>query len=436
MSFSREEGGFADHFRTTTDAEGRYRLEGVPPGTYPVRLEGSFIGYESRPRAILVVPGPGAFTQDIVLGRVTLLGTVRDADTGAPIAAVKIQSQAPSWEVSTDSDGTYAVLDLVPANYRVCLTRDGYGTVFSETGQVTADGARTADFTLRRAAILVLEVLDSDGQPIVGQIELGMQPLSVRMGEIVVSGTTGTVKGSVRSSGTALWTSFVADSSGIGRYPRIVPGFYHIDVRANGYLRGTQRLAEIKPGESRLTFRLEREPEASAAQQGRVSLEGTVRDSATSRPIAGARVCVQDAGFREAFCDAQGVFRLREVPPGRWTVHVSRDGYGFRAFRDVELAEAPRTQDFELAPAATLHVHATDRAGRPVEGRLFLDIHGREENLTGVGTSIAADGEGHGVYRQILPGRYVLRLLKENVGEAKVEVEIAPGENVVRVRLE
>jgi hypothetical protein len=117
-------------------------------------------------------------------------------------------------------------------------------------------------------------------------------------------------------------------------------------------------------------------------------------------------------------------------------VHASRDGYGFRAFRDVEFTDGTATRDLDLAPAATLHVHATDRAGRPVEGRLFLDVHGREEGLTKVGTSIDADGEGHGIWRQILPGRYELRITKENVGEAKVEVEILAGENVVRVRLE
>lgn len=190
----------------------------------------------------------------------------------------------------------------------------------------------------------------------------------------------------------------------------------------------------MKPGENRLTFRLPRDP---AAPEGRISLEGTVRDSATGRPIAGVRVVGRDTGLRdEGLTDAEGRYCLREVPPGKWTLIVSRDGYGIRFVRDVEFAAEPRTQDFELDPAATLHVHVTDSAGRPVVGRIYLVVNGHEEKLTNVSTSVEADADGHAVYKQIMPGRYKLRIMKEGVGEANVEAEIAPGENVVRVRLE
>jgi RNA polymerase sigma-70 factor (ECF subfamily) len=413
VDIKREEAGFHDHFGARTDAQGRYRLESVPPGTHAVWLQGKFIGYEGRPRATLVVPGPGAYVRDFILGAVTLGGVVRDADTGAPLPAVKIRFQGPWWgEIATDADGAYGVPDLAPGNYKVCLTRDGYGTEFGETGPVTADGARTADFALRRAGILVLEVLDNEGRPITGRIDLGVMPVG---------------------GSTSLGTSLAVDASGVGRYNRIVPGRYDIDVRAEGYARQAQR-AEIGAGESRLTFRLERD---AAAPPRRLSLQGTVRDSATGRPIAGARISVQQPASQSvASTDADGGYRLFDVPAGQWAVVVGVDGYGVRFLRGVAFAAEPRALDIALDPGATLHLHVTDRAGRPVVGRIHLGVRGRVEGLTTIGTSVEADTEGHAVYKQIVPGLYDLRILQAGVGDTKVEVEILTGENVVRVRLE
>jgi len=160
-----------------------------------------------------------------------------------------------------------------------------------------------------------------------------------------------------------------------------------------------------------------------------------VRDSATKRPIAGVRVNVQSAGAVTT-TDADGKYELRKLPPGKWTIHLSRDGYAFRYVREVEVTEEARNLDFELDPAATLHVEVTDKTGRPVVGRIFLGVHGKDENLPRYGTSVETDAEGRGTYRQIAPGRYELRLMQSGVGETTVEVQIIPGENVVRARLE
>jgi hypothetical protein len=55
---------------------------------------------------------------------------------------------------------------------------------------------------------------------------------------------------------------------------------------------------------------------------------------------------------------------------------------------------------------------------------------------SGIETGLRVDADGHAVYRQILPGSYDLLVSQPGVGEAKVAVEISPGENTVRVRLE
>ncbi|MHC4933575.1 MAG: carboxypeptidase-like regulatory domain-containing protein, partial [Planctomycetota bacterium] len=105
--------------------------------------------------------------------------------------------------------------------------------------------------------------------------------------------------------------------------------------------------------------------------------------------------------------------------------------------RDVKVEKGEeRTLDLQLHPAATVHLFVVDPKGRPVAGRLFFGIHAKNEGGTRVGTSVKADDEGRATYRQIVPGPYSLRVLLREIGEAKVEVEILPGENRVEVRLE
>jgi len=70
----------------------------------------------------------------------------------------------------------------------------------------------------------------------------------------------------------------------------------------------------------------------------------------------------------------RGIVR-RLLAPGKWTVLISKDGYGIRSVRDLEFTAGAQTLDFELDPAATLQVQVTDRAGRPVVGRVFLGFH-------------------------------------------------------------
>jgi protocatechuate 3,4-dioxygenase beta subunit len=219
------------------------------------------------------------------------------------------------------------------------------------------------------------------------------------------------------------------DATGVGRYPGALPGDYEVSVLARGYAQQTERVA-IGAGETRLTMRLE-----PVAQEGRLSLQGTILDSASGRPIAGVRLRLQDP-FVEAYTDSEGVYRLYGIPPGARHLSLSRDGYGARFVRDVPVGNEPGTVDFRLDPAATLHLHVTDKLGRAVVGNVSLGINGLGEKATKFGTSVEADAQGHAVYRQIVPGRYQLLVSQGGVGEAKLEAEITDGENVLRVRLE
>ncbi len=406
----KREGGFYEWFRTSTDAAGRYRLEGLPAGTYPVIVWGGVLGQDQHPRAMLTVPGPGTVTRDIVVGKVALRGAVRDARTGAPLADAKVRVGQlwHAWaEATTLADGAYEILDLPGA--ALChfeVERDGYVGQASAI-DIAADGSSTADFELQRAAVLLIEVLDADGRPVPGKHEVSLWTATgQRVAAFVI----------------------IADGSGVGRYAGALPGTYDLVLEATGYVQRTQRV-EIGPDANRLTFRL-----APAENLGRISLEGVVRDAETKKPVAGACVRVARPSSGDTTTGPDGTYRLRDLKPGAVTIVTSVDGYG-RCSLEAEIGAEPRTLDIELDPAATMRLHVTDRAGAPVRGKISLVIVGRD-NTTDRGTEVSADADGQAVYRQIMPGSYHLLVSQTGVGEAKVETVILAGENIVRVRLE
>jgi len=413
VSLSRRDGPFQDSFSATTDAEGRFRLVDVPPGVYPVSLKGTFIGYDGRPRAEFTVNGLGTVRQDVLLGRVVLSGTVRDEETGAPLPGVKLSVYQAGFfaEATTDPNGAYSFLDLVPGDHGISCAKEGYAGKSERTGGIPAEGTRVTDFTMRRAAVLVVEVRDRDGRPVAGHHTLLLFPVSPP---------------GMESTGGGL--DF--DSKGVGRYTQVLPGTYNLALTAEGFLPAKQRV-EVKEGESRVSVVLER-----AKEERRPSLEGTVRDAVTGEPLAGTRVCMQRPLSHTTNTDADGVYRFYGVSPGPCELYFSIDGYGIQWVKDFDLEEGKGTLDLDLLPAATLRLEVTGPDGRPVSGRLILGVIGRGEGTTNVGTGVEADAEGHAVCRQIVPGRYQLHVTKESLGSARVEVEIVPGENVVRARLE
>lgn len=58
---------FAHRFFAVTDEHGRYRIDGIPPGTYTVNVWNEALPLESR--AVTIGPGGGDVELDVVLGR-------------------------------------------------------------------------------------------------------------------------------------------------------------------------------------------------------------------------------------------------------------------------------------------------------------------------------------------------------------------------------
>lgn len=84
------------------------------------------------------------------------------------------------------------------------------------------------------------------------------------------------------------------------------------------------------------------------AQQQPGSIRGVVTDREFSAPVAEAQVTVLEAGGRRATTDRDGVFVFQQVPPGRYTLIVAKDGY-LREVRPDVVVTAGQLTDAAVA---------------------------------------------------------------------------------------
>jgi hypothetical protein len=167
--------------KTTSDAEGRFRLEGLPGGAFDVTArKGDLVG--TAPQTLFL--GAGGHSQDVEIAvspGLSLSGTVKGGEgDGKPLASAQLiltlraaGSLGPfdrSVSARSDKDGRFRLAGLLPGSYTLITSAEGRAVKMEE---LSLAQSLTRDVVLEAAPTLAGVVLTAGGQPAGGaQVEV------------------------------------------------------------------------------------------------------------------------------------------------------------------------------------------------------------------------------------------------------------------------
>ena len=386
----------------TSDAEGRFTIGGLRPGSYVARaFHAELAPGVSRPFRI----SAGRETDGIVVrltSGVVLYGAVHDAR--GPVAEARVVAETGqavyAREVAqavTDELGNY---ELAPLSGAIVLrvTAPGFGpaeravTLSNRGAEVVR---RDESFALAAAdAQLSGRISDPDGFPL----------RNARL--VIASGASG--------GGRATTT----DENGRFTFAALAEGAYELRISSPGY---PSVVARATTGTAA----------ALAVKQGG-GARLLVRDAHTraAMPGVGVKAIGPGGARREVTADSDGQAELVPIMPGKWQLEVRVPGY-VRARKLIEVAagRGPRaiTVDsvvVELARGATIAGVIRDENGDRVAGA----------KVESGGVSTATDQ--HGRFRLVdVPTGKVTIAARRGQDSGELALELAPGDEFLTLEI-
>jgi len=159
-----------------SDANGRYAVRVWSPGHYLCMAQPANGGLYTQ--VVIVPPDTATVPYDIALPPNAVTGTVRDADTGAPVPNARIRfenTERVSGQTAVNfhytryagPDGTYRLDNLDARAIDLNVTASGYAPAESLAVMPSEDGT-SLDIALSRAGVLRGQVVDETGMPVSG----------------------------------------------------------------------------------------------------------------------------------------------------------------------------------------------------------------------------------------------------------------------------
>ncbi len=320
---------------------GKFRIAGVNPGT--LRLVARAAGHGEQATDWLDL-AEGETRKGIVIylePEAAIEGRVVDAATAAPIAGAKVRRDVGGGsllenaiaqysavaDATSDHDGHFRIDGLAAGAHHLVGSAEGYVDASVPELQVVAGQTLSqVQVELERGGEIFGAVVGPDASPLAGATVFCQEMTRFKMRSVKSD-----AKGDYRIGGLA------AGSYTLTRMPE------SFDLSGENFMADMTstieaRSVRLKPGELlRVDF--------GGAQEGRASLEGTVRQAGKPLRDAVINVFVQSpgaetasGGMRSATSAADGMFRIDRMKAGPAYVQVSQVDFGMAGGQSAAIA--------------------------------------------------------------------------------------------------
>ncbi|MEO8191282.1 MAG: carboxypeptidase regulatory-like domain-containing protein [Acidobacteriota bacterium] len=483
-------GGGATNTATNTDADGRFRFDGLPEGRvtviadHPDYLETSKDADPDKDASVEITMGTGA----------AISGTVVDRDGRTPVAAalVSLNEEGDAGmfgggdSTRTDGSGAFSFDHLKAGRFKVSAQsaagksapkelilaenqrQDGVligmvaagatvrGTVsglpqgklggvrISANGKDYSDGTQTDDagaFTLHDVPAGIVQFHANTNMLAAGRSASKSAEIPDGAGDfplqIVFEGSS-RLAGRVTRSDRPLAGLFVSanadppSSSGGGRATSQTDDDGRFALE--GLSDGSYQLSVGGQGVSyRKTVSVSGDTAADIAIPASM-ISGTVTEAGSGAPLEGATVQAESGkevaafSMKTAASDSSGHYEIDGVDPGTYQVSARKAGYQQKTSAATVGADSS-SADFSLAKGAGVSIRVSDgMTGFPLHGVTVLAF-GANGNVAFQG-SVSLDSSGRGEVTSLGPGRYSLYVFTDGYAPRALAAVEAPSPEV------
>jgi hypothetical protein len=395
---SREGGDAELHHVASTDADGRFRLHGVPPGTYSIRIDSA--SHAPFLTSRLVVHAGEETVADLELDAPKTISGRIVGPEGEPIRAEieAVDLKAPTIQrgrrsARTDQSGRFVLEALHHGPYRLRISAPGFAGTAREDVRPPVS---SIEIVLRPFGGMLGRVVDKETGDAVPRFRVSAIPLEVGM----------RLEESLRP-----WTVESAD----GRFERrgIPPGPYRLTIDAIDFL---PRSVEVLVPAGRLAIETRIDLERGGTVHLSVSdSDGQALQGVRTRAIrvrGNSRPRLDGSETQEGpTTDASGRVELGGLRRGRWIVEAEADGYlrartGILQVR-VNESTPPPTVLLTLRRGAMIRGMARDAKGQPLAGGIVVLLG------TGAPRTMKAADDGSYEFRGLSIGSYRLQVARK-----------------------
>lgn len=375
-----------------SDGDGRYRLDGIPPGTRIVQAEHE--DYRRAVRELEVRLGENSL--DLRLeGGVEVSGRVVD-EGGVPVPSARVLLREGSnfWDqpgATSGADGSFTLSGVADGTYRVLAEKEGF-----------ARSPEGIEVKVAGSSVGGVEVKLTSGGAIVGQLSgLEFNELS----EVQVS-----LRGRGFQAGRVL-------PDGTYRIDHVGPGDHQVVATLPGSTRQADGHVTLEPGASEA--RLDLEFGGGHTLSGRVIRNG--------EPVRSLHISLSGAGSSGRFADTdhEGRFRFEGLDAGHYELQV----YSFQS-------QSPHREELDLAGdrdvvielrTAAISGRVVDAEDRSPIAEAEVTLVPPEETFGMQPLTTTSDSRGAFRLRDVSEGTWKVRAILKGYAPEEVDVQVDAG---------